>query len=157
VRTIELVTPIRAPPLRCFDLSRSIDLHLASAKATAERAVAGVTTGLIGLGEEVTWEARHLGVRQHLTSRIEVFEPPRRFRDVMVRGPFARFEHEHLFASWDGHTEMRDVLSFAAPGGPLGRLAEPLLAAYLRHFLAARNEVIRRVAESDEWRTFLPA
>jgi len=52
---IRLWTPIAAPSERVFDLARSIDAHQDSAGGTQERAVAGVTRGLIGLGEEVTW------------------------------------------------------------------------------------------------------
>ena len=59
---IELQILIDAPRERVFDLSRSIDAHQDSAEGTDERAVAGVTSGLLGLGEDVTWEARHLGV-----------------------------------------------------------------------------------------------
>jgi ligand-binding SRPBCC domain-containing protein len=157
---IELTVHVAAPPERCFDLSRSIDLHTRSASATGERAVAGVTSGLIGMGEEVTWCARHLGVRRRLTSRITEFDPPRRFRDSMVRGAFARFDHDHFFESAEGGgTTMRDVFDFDVPGGPLGRLAAALfLSRYMRRFLAERNEVIRRVAESEpEWRRYLPA
>ena len=49
------------------------------------------------MGEEVTWSAKHFGVRQRLTSRITAFERPRRFRDSLVRGAFARFDHDHIF------------------------------------------------------------
>jgi hypothetical protein len=58
---IELATSIAAPTERVFDLARSIDLHTERTAGTGERAVAGVTSGLIGLGEEVTWRARHFG------------------------------------------------------------------------------------------------
>ncbi len=76
---LRIVTEIQAAPETCFDLSRSIDLHLESMIVSQERAVAGVTSGLIGYGEEVTWEARHLGRRWRMTSRITEFDPPRRF------------------------------------------------------------------------------
>ena len=56
---------------------------------TGERAVAGRTTGLIGLGESVTWEARHLGIRQRFTAEVTAFDRPRYFRDVMTPGPSA--------------------------------------------------------------------
>src|ERR1700730_8096635 len=52
---IVLMTLIHAPPERCFDLSRSVELHVASTRQTGERAVGAVTSGLLGLGEEVTW------------------------------------------------------------------------------------------------------
>lgn len=58
---LRIVTEIQAPPETCFDPSRSIDLHLESMIVAQERAVAGVTSGLIGSGEEVTWEARTSG------------------------------------------------------------------------------------------------
>ena len=104
-----LVTDIAAPVAVCFDLSRSIDLHLESMTASGERAVSGVTSGLIGKDEEVTWEARHFGVRWRVTSRITEFEPPHRFVDEMVRGPFALFRHEHSFEEHEGGTRMTDV------------------------------------------------
>ena len=118
--------------------------------ATGETAVAGRTSGLIELDEEVTWRAKHFGVWQHFTSRITAFDRPRHFRDTMVRGAFASFEHDHDFLPvGPAETEMRDVLVFRAPLGWLGRIAEVLvLERYLRRFLQARNQVIRQAAES---------
>lgn len=153
---IELTMWIGAPAERCFDLSRSIDLHVASVESTGERAIAGVTRGLIGPGEEVTWRARHLGVRQTLTTRITAFDRPRHFRDSMVRGAFSRFDHDHHFTPRDGGTDMRDAFDFSSPLGPLGRIADALLLTrYLRGFLMRRNRVIKDAAESDRWRAFL--
>ncbi|MBK7828459.1 SRPBCC family protein [Nannocystis sp.] len=154
---LHLSTTIHAPIQRCFDLARSVDLHRLSADHTGEQIVAGVRHGLMGPGDEVTWRARHFAVWQRLSSRITAFDPPRHFRDSMLRGAFARFDHDHFFSEHAGHTEMRDVFDFDAPLGPLGDLAERLfLTAYLRRFLARRNAVIKRVAESDEWRAILP-
>lgn len=59
---LELTTLIAAPVERVFDLARSIDMHQDSMKGSGESAIAGVTSGLIGEGEEVTWRARHFGV-----------------------------------------------------------------------------------------------
>ncbi|HEX2700140.1 MAG TPA: hypothetical protein VHM89_08065 [Acidimicrobiales bacterium] len=70
---LRVVSDIAAPVEVCFDLSRSIELHVESMAASAERAVAGVTSGLIGAGEEVTWAARHFGIRWRVTSRITGF------------------------------------------------------------------------------------
>ncbi len=154
---IVVETGIRAPIDRCFDLARSIDMHRASAAGTDEVAVAGVTTGLIGMGEEVTWEARHFGLRQRLTARITAFDRPFRFRDSQVSGAFARFDHDHEFeVGADGLTLMRDRFDFDAPLGPLGWLADRIfLHRYMRRFLESRNQEIRRVAEGEEWRRFL--
>jgi ligand-binding SRPBCC domain-containing protein len=149
---IVLVTLVHAPPERCFDLARSVDLHIASTRQTGERAVGAVTSGLLGPGEEVTWSARHFGIRQTLTSRITAFDRPHHFRDSMVRGAFRRFDHDHFFAACGEGTEMRDVFDFESPLGPLGRLVDAVvLERYLWRFLERRNEEIKRVAESDAW------
>ncbi|HYR08711.1 MAG TPA: SRPBCC family protein [Longimicrobium sp.] len=155
--TIRLTTHIAAPRERVFDLARSIDLHTRSLDWTGEEPVAGRMSGLIGLGETVTWRARHLGVRQRLTSRISAYERPAYFQDVMVRGAFAWMEHDHwLDATPDGGTVLRDDFRFAAPLGILGRIVETLvLRRYMTRFLERRNAVIKRVAESEEWREFL--
>jgi len=92
---IELTTQIDAPIDRVFDLARSIDLHTTSTSKTGEHAVAGVTSGLIGAGEEVTWRAKHFGVWQSLTVRIETYDRPTHFSDRMLRGAFKSMEHHH--------------------------------------------------------------
>jgi ligand-binding SRPBCC domain-containing protein len=153
---IEIETLIKAPPARCFDLSRSIELHVASAGPTRERPVAGRMSGLIGAGEQVTWRARHFGVWQELTSRIVQFAPPHHFRDSMVSGAFRGFDHDHHFDVHADGTLMRDVFDYSAPLGPLGAIAESLfLTAYMRRFLDERCAVIKSVAESDAWTRYI--
>lgn len=118
---IEIITEIQAPIEVCFDLARSVEMHLRSTTATGERAVGGVMTGLVGLNDEVTWEAVHLGIRQRLTSRITVFNRPYHFRDSMLRGAFTRFDHDHFFEHYHGVTAMKDVFDYTSPCGFLGR------------------------------------
>jgi ligand-binding SRPBCC domain-containing protein len=155
---IELTTRIAAPPGRCFDLARSVDVHLRSAASTGERVVAGRSSGLLRPGDEVTWQARHFGIVLRLASRITAFDPPNHFRDTMVRGPLQKLDHDHCFTDEGaGATSMRDVFEYSAPVAGLGRLAEILfLNRHFRRFLAARNEELRFVAESDAWRQFVP-
>jgi len=146
---IVLRTRVAAPPSRCFDLARDVDLHQRSTAASRERAVAGVTSGLLGRGDVVTWEATHFGVRQRLTSRITEFDPPNRFVDEMVRGAFARFRHEHQFLSVPDGTEMVDIFDYTSPLGPLGRLADGLfLRRYMTRLLRDRNAYLKQAAES---------
>ena len=153
---IDLATAIAAPVERVFDLARSIDLHADSTSSTGERAVAGVTSGLIGLGQEVTWRARHFGVWQSLTVRVTAFERPTHFADVMLRGAFRRMEHHHYFEPTASGTTMRDVFTYESPLDFLGRIADRLfLARYLRSFLIERNRVIKGIAESDAWRQYI--
>jgi ligand-binding SRPBCC domain-containing protein len=156
METIRLTTWIEAPVERCFRLSTSIDLHVASTASTGEKAIDGVTSGLIGDGETVTWQGRHFGFNLRHTSQVDVWRPYSYFRDVMIRGAFTRFEHEHFFAPMNDGTRMRDELRFSAPWGPLGRLATKIfLRRYLTTLLMRRNAVIKRVAESEEWHTYL--
>lgn len=139
-----VVTEIAAPPERVFALSLDVGAHERSMVGTEERAVAGTTTGTIGLGETVTWRARHFGVVWRMTSRITALEAPGRFVDEQVRGPFARFRHEHRFEPSAAGTRMVDEIVFRAPLGPLGWLAERLaLARYLPRLIAARNTSLR--------------
>ncbi len=146
---IVLRTRVAAPPSRCFDLARDVDLHQRSTAASQELAVAGITSGLLRAGDEVTWEATHFGVRQRLTSRITEFDPPNRFVDEMVRGAFARFRHEHRFLAAEGGTEMVDTFDYTSPLGPLGRLADRLfLLRYMTRLLRERNAYLKRAAES---------
>ena len=153
---IRVETDIKAPTAVCFDLARSIDLHVTSTGNSRERAVDGVTSGLIGNGQEVTWSARHFGIRQRLTSRITAFDPPRYFRDSLVRGAFSRFDHDHYFEPLDDGTRMVDVFDYAAPLGLLGRLAEWLfLNRYMRRLLTERALGIKAVAESGECTSYL--
>ena len=147
--TIRLATSIDAPPERCFDLARDVAAHVRSTAGTDERAVGGVTVGLLGLGDEVTWEARHLGIRQRLTVRISRFERPRMFEDVMVRGAFASLRHVHEFVPRDGGTTMIDRFTFASPFGPIGAMVDRVyLAGYMRRFLISRANELKRMAES---------
>ena len=153
---LRLTTALAAPIERCFDLSCSIDLHAESMQASKERAVAGVTSG-IGLGEEVTWEARHFGVTWRVTSRITEYERPRRFVDEMQAGPLRGFRHEHCFEEHDSVTTMVDVVDYRLPLGPLGRLVDALaFRRYLHRLLLTRNAFIKAAAEekpdfTDAW------
>jgi ligand-binding SRPBCC domain-containing protein len=147
---IAFETAISAPIERCFDLARSVDLHIRSMRGTHERAVGGITSGLIGLGEEVTWEATHFLIRQRLTSRIVAYERPRHFRDSQAAGVFRRFDHDHFFEARDGITVMKDMFNYQSPLGLLGKMADVLfLKAYMRRLLERRAEAIKAAAESS--------
>jgi ligand-binding SRPBCC domain-containing protein len=152
---IKLETIINAPIERCFSLASSIDLHMASVAKTSEKAIAGVTTGLIKLNDTVTWEARHLGVKQHLTSMITEFNQPYSFTDEMIAGPFKKLHHQHLFNEQGGVTLMTDIFEFEAPFGIFGKLAEFIfLTRYMRRFLIERNTFLKKAAESPGWQKY---
>jgi ligand-binding SRPBCC domain-containing protein len=112
---IELATHINAPVQQCFDLARSIDMHLDSMRQSGEAAVGGRTSGLIQLGETVTWHAKHFGIWQTLTSKLTEMQAPNYFTDEMVTGAFKAFRHEHYFYPLGNQTLMKDVFMFDAP------------------------------------------
>jgi ligand-binding SRPBCC domain-containing protein len=154
----ECRTDIAAPAALVFDLSLSIDGHLDSMRGFGEQAVAGVTTGRIGPGQQVTWRARHFGIWWRMTSRIGHLQRPVLFVDEQVSGPFAGFRHEHRFhaqphaqgasAATSGVTQLVDVVEFRAPLGLLGRLAEILvLGWYVRRLIESRNVYLKQQAE----------
>jgi len=158
VGRLDITSIVNAPIERVFDLARSVDAHVASVPGTDERPIAGTMTGLMKLGDEVTWRARHLGVMQELTSRITIYDRPNHFRDSMVKGAFKRFDHDHYFESEAPHrTKCRDVFDFDSPLGPLGRLANRVfLDRYMRHFLSVRIRLLKELAEGDDYERFLP-
>ena len=145
--TIILHTLIKASQESCFDLSRSVELHLLSTAKTDERVVKGKTSGLLERDDEITWRARHFGVRQNLTSRITEFEFPNRFVSEMQKGAFRKLHHQHLFRKEGGLTEMTDIFEFEAPLGVIGKVFCYLcLTKYMRNFLEERNKIIKEKA-----------
>src|SRR5258708_3123067 len=107
--TITITTLVRSTPERCFDASRDLDLHVRSLGQSGEKAVGGRLSGLIKLGEQVTWEGRHFGIRQRFTSEITAFDRPRHFQDSMKKGAFHSFVHDHYFEAVPKGTLMTDV------------------------------------------------
>lgn len=140
---------IAAPIEKVFDLSLSVDFHLDSFSDTGEQIVGGVNQGAMSLDDVVTWRAKHFGIWWELTSVITEYDRPSSFVDEQRDGPFSSYRHEHLFSSIGDETEMRDVVEFTAPLGPLGTIAERVfLRRHLEALIDLRNEELRRAAES---------
>nr|WP_244186332.1 SRPBCC family protein [Arthrobacter agilis] len=139
----ECTTHTRIPQVELFDRSRSIDAHTGSMARSKETAIAGTTTGLISLGQQVTWRAWHFGIPIRMTSRITEMDVPNYFVDQQGSGPFQRFRHVHEFSQHDEVTTMVDRFEFAASLGPLGRVVERLLLArYLKKLIETRNQYL---------------
>lgn len=144
-------TLIKAPPSAVFAASLDIDAHLASMEASGETAIAGVTSGLIGLNETVTWRARHLGRTWTMTTEITELDAPHRFVDEQQRGSFRFYRHEHVFEPEGTGTRMLDHIDFAAPFLLLGRFAEWLFRrAYIVRLIARRNSFLRDELEKRD-------
>lgn len=148
---INLITEIKAPIDRCFDVSRDAELHQLSATGTNERVVAGRSKGLFELNDEVTWEAVHFGVKQRLTVKITAMNKPHSFTDKMLKGAFKSMCHEHSFEERKGVTIMTDVFKYEVPFGFIGGLVDKLvLKSYMTRFLETRNAVLKEYVEKEE-------
>jgi hypothetical protein len=157
--TLEDLTVIHAPIERCFDLARSVEVHLAGNVHSGEsaKAIAGVTSGLVGLAGRVTWRAKHFGVWHNLTSEITVMDRPAYFQNIMIEGIFRFMKHDHFFRPLSrDETEMKSVYCFAAPLPVLGRVAEmAFLGRYMQALLRERNAALKEIAESSKWQEYL--
>ncbi|MBS4201463.1 SRPBCC family protein [Bacillus sp. FJAT-49732] len=139
---------INAPINVCFDLARNVEVHTETTSKTKERAIDGVTGGLMENGDTVTWEATHFGVKQKLTAKIIDMEKPYKFTDIMVKGAFHSFTHTHEFIESGKGTIMKDTFSYKSPFGILGKIADTLfLEKYMRNFILNRAKGLKKIAE----------
>ncbi len=140
---IFLTTALAAAPAEAFDLSLDVEFHLRSMVGAGEQIVGGTRSGRMGLGDEVTWRARHAGLWWRMTSRITDLERPHRFVDEQVTGPFASFRHVHCYSATPDGCVMTDDVTFSAPCGPLGTAVDRLfLVRYLRALIEGRNRTL---------------
>ncbi len=146
---IKIETLVLAPKQKLFDLCLDMDVHQAGMSIYKEKAISGVTSGPISLGETVTWRAKHFGFFQKLTVEITEMDTPHYFADEMVKGTFKRFKHSHYFEDKEEGTLMIDVFDFNSPLGALGRLVDKLvLTKYMTKLLMSKNEYLKRISES---------
>ncbi|MFB9107905.1 SRPBCC family protein [Flavobacterium gyeonganense] len=144
----KLTTKINAPLKTVFDVSRNIEIHQQST-ASNEKAIAGVTSGLISLNETVTWRGKHFGFYLTHKSRITVMTFYDYFVDEMEEGKFKTFKNEHFFKEINGVTIMTDQLHYETPFGIIGKLFDTLfLKKHLIYFLLERNKTLKKIAEN---------
>lgn len=149
--TIHLITKINAPIETVFNNARDISVHIETASKTNEKAIAGITSGLIELNETVTWEGKHFGLILHHQSKITEMKFPYYFTDEMVEGCFKTFKHEHTFTHENGITIMEDKLMYETPFGIFGKLFDKLaLNKYLKNFLLERNQSLKMLSENQQ-------
>ena len=148
--TLRLITKINASKKVVFDLSRNIDVHQTSASKTNEKAIAGVTSGLINFNETVTWRGKHFGFYLTHKSRITAMNLYDYFVDEMEEGTFKFFKHEHSFIEKEGKTVMIDNLHYETPFGIIGKLLDTfLLKKHLLNFIIDRNKILKELSENQ--------
>jgi ligand-binding SRPBCC domain-containing protein len=146
---------INAPIERCFQLSTNIAL---TGRTLGMRPIEGKTDGMIAEGDSLIWAGWKFGFPQMHESLITGFERPVYFQDTMGRGRFSRFQYDHHLVEIDGHTLLNDKLRFSLPFGLPGRLvARYIVVPYLCRVLRRRMLLLKRLAETQEWRRYLVA
>jgi ligand-binding SRPBCC domain-containing protein len=152
--TVSDTIHIHAPIERCFLLSTHIELV---GRTLGMRPVAGKSEGMVVGGDSLVWGGWKFGLPQVHESLITRYERPVFFQDTMRRGRFKRFQHDHHFVEIDGHTLLTDKLRFSMPlGWPGKKVGQYVVVPLMCRLLRKRLELVKRVAETEEWRRYLP-
>ena len=100
----------------------------------------------MGEGTPLDYRLRVRGLPMSWHTRIDVWDPPRRFVDRQVRGPYRYWHHTHAFSPHGDGTVMRDAVRYALPLGPLGELAHAtLIRRDLERIFDFRHETVARL------------
>lgn len=100
----------------------------------------------MGEGTVIDYRLRLHGLPLRWRSRIERWEPRRAFVDRQVHGPYRLWHHRHEFEAAGSGTIVRDIVHYALPWGPIGRLAHALLVRRdLARIFDFRTEAVERV------------
>ena len=154
--TIHLTTFIAAPIDRVFDLSRSIFVHKQSMIKFNETVASGITTGLLSVGEVVTWKSKHLYKTRFFKLKVLDMNPPTSFTEVQIKGDFKSYKHEHFFKPVRNGTLVIDLFHFEIRYGKAGVLFNKVyLTNYIRTVLEHRNKFLKEYAESKKWESLL--
>ena len=78
-------------------------------------------------GTFIQYRLRIRGLPVRWNTLIQAWDPPFRFVDVQVKGPYKLWHHTHEFEAVDGGTLMRDTVRYDIGFGPFGDLADRLL------------------------------
>src|SRR5688500_2546359 len=153
---IHVTTFIEAPVERVFQLSRSMKLHQHSMSAYGQEAIQQPSSGLINLGETVTWKAKHLFRIRFLKVKVTAMQAPFSFVEEQVLGDFKSMKHEHFFKAVENGTIMIDQFHYQLRHGKLGRLVNAIrVRKYIHRLLEERNRMVKKVAETTDWKKYL--
>jgi len=99
----------------------------------------------IAEGALIDYRLRLYGVPLRWWTRISVWEPPLRFVDEQLQGPYQTWVHLHRFEALGDGTRMTDRVEYRLPGHPLASVALPLVRRQLDRIFRFRARVIRRI------------
>lgn len=155
---------VRAPVERCFLLSTSVEVVQRTLGLHPVPAESRRSSGLITAGDQLVWRGWTFGLPQMHETLITAYDRPSHFQDTMGRGRFAHFQHDHRFTALsagvdgDERTLMEDVVRFSMPLGWPGRIVgRVVMVPHIRGLLHRRFQLLKRMAEGEEWREYLPS
>ena len=152
--TVSDTVHINAPIDRCFLLATSIELVSLSLNMSLFEREA---KGLVKPDDRLLWHGWKFGFPQMHETEITAYERPHYFQDMMRRGRFKRYQHEHSFSEIDGHTLLHDKIRFILPMGWVGDIvAKNVMVPYIARLLHSHLHLLKRIAETEEWRRYLP-
>ena len=96
-------------------------------------------------GALIDYRLRLFGVPFGWCTRISLWEPPRRFVDEQLRGPYRTWIHLHEFEVTETGTRMTDRVEYRLPGHPFAGPALPLVRRQLDRIFRYRARVIRKI------------
>ena len=147
---------VNAPIERCFLLSTNIELVKRTLGMNVAASGSTRTAGMVEGGDRLLWRGWVFGLPQMHESLITRYEPHSFFQDTMGRGRFSRFQHDHSFVEIGGRTLLSDKVRFSLPFGWAGsQVAQYLMVPYVSGLLRRRLELLKQVAESEEWREYV--
>lgn len=153
--TVSETTHVHAPIDRCFLLGTSIKLV---SRTLGLHALERNESDLVQPNDQLIWHGWKFGLPQMHETLVTAYDRPHYFQDSMGRGRFKRYQHEHTFTEIDGHTLLHDKIRFSMPFGWAGDVvAKNLIVPYIARLLHFHLQLLKRVAESEEWRKYLPA
>ncbi len=146
---------VHAPIERCFQLTCAIALVQEELGMTP---VSGKQSGFVQSGDVVRWEGWQLGMKHFHVTSISGYTPPVFMQDTMLAGRFKTFQHDHHLREVQDGTALDDEVRFTLPLGVLGRLvAKYVMVSHIHKLMASRFSRIKRIAETEDWRNYLPA
>jgi len=99
-------------------------------------------------GTQIDYTIKVAGIRMHWTTLISEYDPPHKFVDEQLRGPYRLWHHTHTFRAIPEGTLLLDDIEYALPFGPLGRLAHVLKVKHdLAKIFTYRSQVVSQIFE----------
>ncbi len=101
-------------------------------------------------GTLIDYRLRLFGIAFDWRTEITCWQPPHRFVDEQLRGPYHSWVHTHNFSERDGQTTMEDEVRYQLPFAPFGELGYPLVSGQLQRIFSYRKQMICKILGNQQ-------